>query len=55
MSCYDLPGFPQAIGRDEVFRQLVLARIIGLTRKQASLRIPEEAGVPSWHPRRHRS
>jgi hypothetical protein len=33
---YDALGFPQATAHDEVFRQLVLARIIEPTSKQAS-------------------
>ena len=39
---YDALGFPQATGSDEVFRQLVLARIIEPTSKQDSLRVLEE-------------
>jgi hypothetical protein len=42
---YDVLGFDQAAGGDEVFRQLVLARIIEPTSKQDSLRVLEEAGV----------
>lgn len=42
---YDVLGFPQATGGDEVFRQLVLARIIEPVSKQDSLRVLEEAGV----------
>jgi hypothetical protein len=42
---YDALGFGQAAGGDEVFRQLVLARIIEPTSKQDSLRVLEEAGV----------
>ena len=42
---YDMLGFDQASGGDEVFRQLVLARIIEPTGKQDSLRVLEEAGV----------
>ena len=38
-------GFDQAAGGDEVFRQLVLARIIEPTSKQDSLRVLAEAGV----------
>jgi hypothetical protein len=38
-------GFGQATGGDEVFRQLVLARIIEPTSKQGPLRVLEEAGV----------
>lgn len=47
---YDLLGFGQAAGGDEVFRQLVLARIIEPTSKQDSLRVLEETGVapPSY-------
>jgi hypothetical protein len=47
---YDTLGFPQATGSDEVFRQLVLARIIEPTSKQDSLRVLDEAGVsaPSY-------
>jgi hypothetical protein len=44
---YDALGFPHATGHDEVFRQLVLARIIEPTSKQDSLRVLEEAGVPA--------
>jgi hypothetical protein len=42
---YDVLGFGQATGGDEVFRQLVLARIIEPASKQDSLRVLEEAGV----------
>jgi hypothetical protein len=42
---YDVLGFSQAAGGDEVFRQLVLARIIEPTSKQDSLRVLEEVGV----------
>jgi hypothetical protein len=47
---YDALGFPQATGHDEVFRQLVLARIIEPASKQDSLRVLEEAGAaaPSY-------
>jgi hypothetical protein len=38
-------GPDDAAGRDEVFRHLVLARIIEPTSKQGSLRVLEEAGV----------
>ena len=38
-------GFPQATGHDEVFRQLVLARIIEPVSKLDSLRVLEEAGA----------
>jgi hypothetical protein len=34
---YDALGFDRAVGRDEVFRQLVLARIIEPTSKLDSL------------------
>jgi hypothetical protein len=44
---YDALGFPQATGHDEVFRQLVLARIIEPVSKQDSLRVLEEAGAPA--------
>lgn len=44
-SAYDLLGFPRAAGGDEVFRQLVLARIIEPTSKQDSLRVLAEVGV----------
>jgi hypothetical protein len=40
-------GFPQATSHDEVFRQLVLARIIEPAGKQDSLRVLEEAGAPA--------
>jgi len=43
---YDALGFDIATGRDEVFRQIVLARIIEPTSKQDSLRVLDEAGVP---------
>ncbi len=42
---YDVLGFDQAAGGDEVFRQLVLARIIEPTSKQDSLRVLDEVGV----------
>ncbi|WP_242532852.1 IS1634 family transposase [Nocardioides sp. S5] len=42
---YDALGFDQAAGGDEVFRQLVLARIIEPTSKLDSLRVLEEAGI----------
>jgi len=42
---YDLLGFDKATGADEVFRQLVLARIIEPTSKQDSLRVLDETGV----------
>jgi hypothetical protein len=42
---YQVLGFEQAAGGDEVFRQLVLARIIEPTSKLDSLRVLQEAGV----------
>lgn len=42
---YDVLGFDEAAGGDEVFRQLVLARIIEPTSKLDSLRVLEEAGL----------
>jgi hypothetical protein len=42
---YEMLGFDQATGGDEVFRQLVLARIIEPTSKLDSLRVLEEAGI----------
>jgi Transposase DDE domain len=42
---YDVLGLAAAAGRDEVFRQLVLARIIEPVSKLDSLRVLEEAGV----------
>ena len=42
---YDVLGFGRAAGRDEVFRDLVLARIIEPVSKLDSLRVLEEAGV----------
>jgi hypothetical protein len=44
---YDALGFPQATGHDEVFGQLVLARIIEPASKQDSLRVLQEAGAPA--------
>jgi hypothetical protein len=41
---YDVLGFGEAAGGDEVFRQLVLARIIEPPSKQDSLRVLEEVG-----------
>jgi hypothetical protein len=40
-------GFDEAAGADEVFRQLVLARIIEPTSKLDSVRVLEEVGVPA--------
>jgi len=47
---YDVVGFDKAAGGEEVFRQLVLARIIEPTSKADSLRVLGEAGVagPSY-------
>jgi hypothetical protein len=47
---YDALGFAAATGRDEVFKALVLARIIEPTSKLDSLRVLTEAGVgpPSY-------
>lgn len=42
---YDALGFDEATGGDEVFRQLVLARIIEPTSKEDSIRVLEEVGV----------
>ena len=42
---YRVLGFDQATGGDEVFRQLVLARIIEPVSKLDSARVLEEAGV----------
>jgi len=42
---YDWLGFADAAGADEVFRQLVLARINEPTSKLDSLRVLEEAGI----------
>ena len=44
---YDVLGFGEATDGDEVFRQLVLARIIEPTSKQDSLRVLDEVGVPA--------
>jgi hypothetical protein len=45
-TAYDVLGFDRAAGSDEVFRALVLARIIEPTSKVDSLRVLEETGVP---------
>jgi hypothetical protein len=47
---YQVLGFDQATGGDEVFRQLMLARIIEPASKLDSLRVLEETGVfpPSY-------
>jgi hypothetical protein len=42
---YAVLGFDQAAGRDEVFRDLVLARVIEPVSKIDSLRVLEEAGA----------
>lgn len=42
---YDALGFDEAASGDEVFRQLVLARIIEPTSKLDSLRVLEETGI----------
>jgi hypothetical protein len=42
---YDVPGFGRAAGGDEVFRDLVLARIIEPVSKLDSLLVLEEAWV----------
>ena len=47
MRGYEVLGFGRAAGGDEVFRQLVLARIIEPASKLDSLRVLEEAGVAS--------
>ncbi|GEL96449.1 IS1634 family transposase [Cellulomonas composti] len=44
-SAYDALGFADAAGGDEVFRDLVLARIIEPTSKYDSLRVLAEAGI----------
>src|SRR3954469_8879258 len=43
---YDTLGLGEAAGGDEVFRALVLARIIEPTSKSDSLRVLDEVGVP---------
>jgi hypothetical protein len=43
-AAYEQLGFEQAAGRDEVFRQLVLARIVEPASKLDSLRVLAEAG-----------
>jgi hypothetical protein len=42
---YDALGFAEAAGGDEVFRQLVAARIVEPTSKQDSLRVLSEVGI----------
>ena len=52
---YDVLGFDEAADGDEVFRQLVLARIIEPTSKLDSLRVLEEVGVaPASYPTMNR-
>ncbi|GGU88418.1 IS1634 family transposase [Lentzea flava] len=46
-SVYDTLGFADAADGDDVFRQLVLARIIEPTSKLDSLRVLEEVGIAS--------
>jgi hypothetical protein len=48
---YRVLGFEQAVSGDEVFGQLVLARIIEPTSKLDSLRVLSEAGVPAGNVR----
>jgi hypothetical protein len=45
---FDALGFDAASGGDEVFRQLVLARIIEPTSKLDSARVLTEVGVAPW-------
>ncbi len=48
---YDALGFDEAAGADEVFRQLVLARIVEPTSKEDSVRVIEEVGIkPASYP-----
>jgi hypothetical protein len=42
---YEVLGFDKAAGGDEVFRQLVCARVIEPTSKADSLRVLDETGV----------
>jgi hypothetical protein len=42
---YDALGFDEAAGGDEVFRQLVLARIVEPTSKEDSIRVIDEVGI----------
>lgn len=44
-AAFDVPGFDAATEGDEVFRQLVLARIVEPTSKLDSARVLEEIGV----------
>jgi len=51
MRAYQVLGFDVATGGDEVFRDLVLARIVEPTSKLDSLRVLEEAGIaPASYP-----
>jgi len=52
MHAYQELRFERATGRDEVFRDLVLARIIEPTSKLDSLRVLEEVGSLRWRMRR---
>jgi hypothetical protein len=45
---YRVLGFEEATGGDEVFKQLVLARIIEPTSKLDSARVLSEAGLQPW-------
>lgn len=44
---YEVLGFAEAAGGDDVFRQLVLARIIEPTSKEDGVRVLQETGVPA--------
>lgn len=44
-AAYEILGFDEAAAGDEVFRQLVLARIIEPTGKADALRVIEETGI----------
>lgn len=44
---YEVLGFDRATGRDEVFRSLVLSRLIEPTSKADSVRVIDEVGVPA--------
>jgi hypothetical protein len=46
LRAYDAVGFDRVAGADEVFRALVLARIVEPTSKADSLRVLAEVGVP---------
>lgn len=48
---YDALGFEEATKGDEVFRQLVLARIVEPTSKEDSIRVIDEVGIkPASYP-----